>query len=336
MLVSLRRAWPDAHIDWLVQEEFAPAVASHPDLSGVVAFPRRRFGALWRPAVSGEVVRWLRGLRARRYDLVLDCQGLLRSGLFAWATGAPRRVGYADAAELGWLGCNRRHRVSREMHTVDRMLALVEAEGVAPVRDMRLYTSEKDRTGIDERLAGARYALVAPTARWPGKRWPADRYAAVCRGLLQEGAVERIAVVGGAGERGQCEPVLALASLDERVIDLVGKTDVGGLMALVEASSLALANDSAALHMAVGFARPMVGLFGPTRLDRVGPYWREADVIQRLRPGDRLDHKDEASGRAVMERITVEETLQRALVALSRPVEPPAAALPSSDAAHVR
>ena len=86
-------------------------------------------------------------------------------------------------------------------------------------------------------------------------------------------------------------------------------------MALVESSSLVIANDSAALHMAVGFDRPMVALYGPTRVDRVGPYGREADVIQHVTPSDRLDHKDGAAGRALMERIGVEEVVSRATAA---------------------
>jgi heptosyltransferase I len=82
----------------------------------------------------------------------------------------------------------------------------------------------------------------------------------------------------------------------------------------VHGSSLVLANDSAALHMAVGFDRPSIGLFGPTRVELVGPYQKHkrnaaATVIQHIGPGDRVDHKDAASGRALMERIGVEEVL---------------------------
>jgi ADP-heptose:LPS heptosyltransferase len=69
---------------------------------------------------------------------------------------------------------------------------------------------------------------------------------------------------------------MELAAREPRVIDLVGKTTVGQLMALVQGASLVIANDSAALHMAVGFDRPSVGLFGPTRLELVGPYQKHA------------------------------------------------------------
>ena len=105
---------------------------------------------------------------------------------------------------------------------------------------------------------------------------------------------------------------------DPRVINLAGKTSIAQLMALVRDASLVIANDSAAVHMAVGFNRPMVALFGPTDIRRVGPYRRDADVIQHIGPADRLDHKDTAHGRTLMERITTDEVVTRATRALAR------------------
>jgi len=319
VLVSLARALPEARVDWLVRDDFAPAIAAHPDLGEAIPFPRRRFAAWWRrPGVARELLGWLGDLRRRRYDLVLDAQGLGRSGLFALATGAPERHGYADASELGWMGLNRRHRISRDLHAVDRMLALTRASGAPPIPDLRLYVSSEDRAGTDARLRGVdRVGVIAPTSRWPGKRWPADRFAQVSETLVSEGLLDRVAIVGAASERAQVRPLLDLGARDDRIIDLVGRTSVGTLMATIADAALVIANDSAALHMGVGFGRPLVGLFGPTRIDRVGPYGREADVIQRISPGERLEHKDEAGGRALMERIGVSDVLERAEASLA-------------------
>ena len=166
-------------------------------------------------------------------------------------------------------------------------------------------------------LRGKRFAVIAPTSKWEGKRWPIDRFAAMVPSVLEMG-FDAVAVVGSAGERAQCGPMVELAAKEPRVVDLIGATSVAGLLAVIEGSSLVVANDSAALHMAVGFDRPLVALFGPTRVELVGPYRRGADVIQHTRPGDRFAHKDEAAGRAMMERIAVEEVVEavraRALV----------------------
>ncbi len=322
VLVSLRRAYPRARIDWLVHEGFTHAVEAHPDLSRVVAFPRKALGAAMASLRVGPAVDFIKQLRREGYDLVLDAQGLARSGFLAWATRAPRRVGYADAREMGWLGLTERHHVPRALHSVDRMLGLVRAMGVEPIADMRLYTPPEARIAADAdaALAGKRYAVLAPTSRWPGKQWPAERFAALAPRLL-EMRLDAVVVVGSASERGQIGPLLdaALAArLGGRLVDRVGATTVGGLMALVERAALVVANDSAALHMAVGFETPAVALFGPTRADRVGPYRRESSVVQHLRPGERLDHKDLALGRRLMERITVDEVAERSAWALAR------------------
>lgn len=324
MLASLRRAFPEAIIDWLVNDTFAPAIQHHPALSNVVPFPRKALGDALRRLDSRPTRAFLAGLRRTNYDLVVDAQGLFRSGLFARATRAPRRLGFANARELGWAFMTERHDVDRGMHTVDRMLKLLELAGIPTIPDMRLYSGATDREAISRLIGEGDWPIViAPTSRWPGKQWPADRFAALTRHLTSRG--HRVAIVGAPNERGQCDELLSLAAEDIRVLDLVGKTGVAGLMALIEKSPLIVANDSAPLHMAVGFDRPLVALFGPTRLATVGPYRRDADVIQHVRDADSMDHKDEASGRSLMARISVDEVVQAA----ERRLTPsPARALP--------
>ncbi|MDX2117238.1 MAG: glycosyltransferase family 9 protein [Planctomycetota bacterium] len=317
VLVSLKRAFPNARIDWLVQDGFAAAIADHPDLGRIVPFARRELGAASRRGNFGPVRRFFAQLREANYDLVIDCQGLLRSGLFAWATRAKRRVGFANARELGWLGVNERHDVSTSLHSVDRMLELLRRAGVPIVHDMRLYSNPQACHDVAPALqaAGSRYAVVAPTSRWAAKRWPADRFARVVENLCEHG-YSGVVIVGGANERDQCGPLLEVASKNAKVIDRIGGTSVAQLMAIIESASLVIANDSAALHMAVGFDRPTVALYGPTRVELVGPYRRERDVIQHLKPGDSFDHKNDANV-TMMQRISVDEVIER-VAAISR------------------
>jgi len=306
VLASLKKRFPNADIDWLVQRGFEGAIETHPDLYKPVLFDRKRFGKLNRPGAARGLLGFLRELRLASYDLVIDCQGLFRSGFFAWATRAPRRVGDRNAREFGHFFMTERHPVDPSMHTVDRMLGLIEAAGIEPVRDMRLRTSPERRT---KTIAAHPWltdgaVTLAPTSRWASKRWPADRFAKLAERLLGRG-VPHIAVVGGPGEQDQCGPLLELADRDSRVHSLIGETSVAELLCVIEASRLVVANDSAALHMAVGFDRPIVALFGPTDTAKVGPYRRDGDVIQFRYDADTLDHKNDASVR-MMERIGVD------------------------------
>ena len=310
LLASLRARWPGAAIDWLVQDTFVDAVRGHPAVNEVIAFPRSRFASWYTPPTAARFVQWLRGLRRRRYDLVIDAQGLARSALITWATGAPVRVGHANAREGGRLAYTLRVPDDGAVHTVDRMLRLVEAAGAPIARDMRLFLP--DGTDIRQFAAAGPYAVLAPTSRWPGKQWAPERFAELARQLLSrpEFGIERTVIVGGRNERDQCHEVLELAAKDSRVIDRVGHTSIAELMAVIAGCRLVVANDSAALHMAVGFGRPLVGLYGPTDVAKVGPYGAADRVIQHREPGDVLDHKNESHGRAMMARIGVDEVVR--------------------------
>lgn len=313
VLVSLKRRYPRAEVDWLVQDTFVDAVAAHPDLHEAVPFARRRYGGAlgWAAALG-----WIDTLRKRGYDLVVDCQGLLRSAVFTFATRAPERIGYANAREGGAFAYNRKFSVPQELHAVERMLSLVEQAGIEPVRDMRLYVPEQAQALWEEAasvrgLAAGRYLVIAPTSRWPGKAWPAERFVALCEHLLSRGW-ERVVLVGAKQERPQCQPILDLAQRrPEHVIDMVGTTTVGGLLATIANSGGVVANDSAALHIAVGFERPLVALFGPTDPQLVGPYGRQDSVVRPAVSQHAVSHKDEAAGRELMQRLTVDEVRER-------------------------
>lgn len=311
VLATLRAAFPDAHIDWLVQAGFEDAIRAHPMLDGVVLFPRREFGGWWRkPAVARAVMRWGRSLAKAEYDMVFDCQGLGRSGVMTWATRAPKRIGLRSARELAWLGYNRRHPPPPSPHTVDAMLWLLECEGLEPVRDMRLYVDrDAEAWWREERAArgvNAPYAVLAPTSRWLSKRWPIASWRELLQ-PLREAGVERAVVIGAPGETEQVAPLVSHGE----VCDLVGATTVGQTMAVVRDAAIVIANDSAPLHMAVGFDRPAIGLFGPTLPERVGPYTagnigRNCVVVRCVTElaGRRINFRDDALGDSLMRAIT--------------------------------
>ncbi|MEM8781782.1 MAG: glycosyltransferase family 9 protein [Planctomycetota bacterium] len=110
--VAIKREWPSCHLTWLVNRPFAAAIEHHPAVDDVIPFHRDRLGNAWK--LSREVAKLARILHGRRFDRVYDLQGLARSGIQTIATRARRRVGFADARELGWLGYNVRHTVVRD------------------------------------------------------------------------------------------------------------------------------------------------------------------------------------------------------------------------------
>jgi len=128
----LRAAMPNAHIAWLVATNFVNLLEREDSIDEIIPFDRKRYGRFGRSlSASGAFLGFLKQLRARRFDTVLDLQGLFRSGLFTFATGAQRRVGFTDAREMAGLFYNARIDVpDAEIHAVERNLLFLNALGI--------------------------------------------------------------------------------------------------------------------------------------------------------------------------------------------------------------
>ena len=290
VLAGLRDAYPDAHLAWLVTTAFAPLLHGHPLLDEIITFDRRQYGRMlqsWRSLV--DFLRFLRDLRGRRFDLVLDLQGLFRSGFLARATGAATRVGFRDARELAAMFYTRRVRVppscgpQRNDHAVDRNLHLARELGLPvdpPLFPLGVRPEELDAARrLLARIAGASvesFTAVLPGARWNTKRWRVDRFAELCDRLHAQG-LPRCVLLGSPEERTYSDALVSAARAP--VIDLVGRTSLRECTALLTLASLVICNDSGPMHIAAALRRPVVAIFGPTNAARTGPYGETAHVV---------------------------------------------------------
>ena len=276
VLNLIRRKWPEAQVSWLVSSACAGLLEGHPQIDEVIVFDRRRFGKGWRKlsAATG-LFGFTRALRRRQFDLVIDLQGLFRSGWLAAKTRAKVRVGPAEARELGWIFYT--HRIPTgfpEGQAVDRYLKIAEAIGLgrSPV-EFKFPTNDDDRHFVANLLpAGIRYAVFLPGTNWETKRWPTEHFAA-CVGPLRERFGLETVIAGGAGDA-------PLAAQIPGARDLTGKTNLRQLVALLERADLVIANDTGPMHIAAALGRPMVSIYGPTSPDRTGPYGRLDTVVQ--------------------------------------------------------
>jgi lipopolysaccharide heptosyltransferase I len=286
VLAALRERYPSAHIAWLVGRGFAELLDGHPLLDEVIAFDRSRFGRMWRsPRIAAEFARFVLRLRRQRYELVVDLQGLFRSGFLAWTSGAVRRVGFAAARELAW--CFYTQRVAcppDAVHAVERNCRLAAALGLdaMPPR-FPLDVSPADTAAAHARLCSAAgrpvesFIAVIPGARWETKRWPAERFAALVEQLAADGAGPCV-LLGAADERAAADAVER--SSRTPIVNLAGQTSLRELCAVLALARCVVCNDSGPMHLAAALGRPVVAVFGPTDPQRTGPYSPAAHVIR--------------------------------------------------------
>ena len=266
-LDALSRHWPQARIDWLVKEEWADLLRGQRALSDLLLLPKNIFG--WR--------RLAATLRRRRYDMVIDFQGLFRSGAASWLSRAPARVGFADGREGSrWFYTRPVACDGTAIHAVDRALDLlrqigVPADGAArfpleiPEDSENWARALLRREQIDD---GDAVVVLHPAARWQTKRWPAARFARLAERLAAGGV--KVFLVAGKEQKSQVDGVARL--LRAPAVDLAGRCTLPELAALLKKASLAISNDSGPMHLAAALGTPVIGLFGPTDPRRVGPY----------------------------------------------------------------
>jgi lipopolysaccharide heptosyltransferase I len=278
ILNLLKRRWPKAKVSWLITPICAPLVEGHPQVDEVIVFNRKRYGHAWRsPTASLAFYRFIQGLRERRFDWVVDFQGLFRSGWMTWATGAPVRVGFDDAREgAPWFYT---HAVPSggwwQQHAIGRYLHLAAALGcpMEPV-EFQFAVDDADRAAVADMLAGVeKYAVVIPGTNWATKRWPAEKFGQLVGPLKDRFGLQTV-ICGGPGDA-------AAAAQIPGAINLVGRTTLRQTIALLERAELVIANDSGPMHIACALGRPLVALYGPTSPVLTGPYGR-LETVARL------------------------------------------------------
>ena len=268
---SLRERYPAARLSWVVNGGFAGLLAGHPHLDEVIPFDRGVFRG--DPAAAVRYgLRFANGLRRKRFDLVLDLQGLARTGLMCAATGARERVGFADAREGSRHAYTRLVGTPAGMHAVDRYWLAAKAVGAG--QGVPRFVLPVDAT----RAAGARAILatlprpwvaVAAGAKWVTKRWPPAHFAAVLNRLFAARGGSAVLVGSGDDLALSAEVV---AGLRGPHLDLTGQTQLPALVAVLAAADVILANDTGPLHVAAALGTPCVAPYLCTQVRRHGPY----------------------------------------------------------------
>jgi lipopolysaccharide heptosyltransferase I len=268
---ALRRQYPDARIDWMVDPRYAALVRLVRSVDGVIPVDPR-----------GSKTRLLSAFRTMwdaRYDVAVDLQGLIKSGALARAAvprrvvGFPQehlrepwaRVFYSQAADAG-----------PRPHVIYKSLALLHALGVRETGisfPLTIPRTERVET-VERRYGAGRYVLLNPGAAWPNKRWPPARFAALAASVRDRLGLRSVVLWGGAAER---PLAAAVAAASRGAADEAPPTDVIDLFGIARGAALMVSGDTGPLHIGGAVGTPLVALFGPTDPARNGP-WSSSDI----------------------------------------------------------
>jgi lipopolysaccharide heptosyltransferase I len=283
---ALRACFPHAYVAWAVEQRAGELIEGHPAVDQRIVLPRG-----WLRSPTG-VWQLRKQLKALAFDTTIDAQGLTKSAVVAWLSGAPRRIGMGGrwGREISrWL--NNELVDTDGLHAIERGLKLLEPLGIQsaaasfdtpPLRfEVPAAAADQDAAAdlIHRLQLDGGFVLVASGAGWPSKLWPVDRYAAVAVYLGRRWNLPSLLIWGNDAERARAEQIIAGAEGHAR---LCPKITLLQLAAIARRARFAVGSDTGPLHLAAAAGAPCIGLYGPWPADKHGPYGPQHINLQKM------------------------------------------------------
>lgn len=253
-VASLKHGFPRSHVTWVIRPRWMPLIEANPFVDEVIPLER---------TARGIRDTW-RSLRARRFDLAVDFQGLVQSALVAAASRADRIVGlHRSQAWERWASLFYSNEVvTTSVHVVDRNLELAAAAGASStLRQFPIPEGSPEGT-----LPQEKFVLASPLAGWGSKQWPLEFYEQLAS------RIDVPLVVNG--------PPESAATLQKIRGVHVHLSGLRGLIHATRRAHAVVGVDSGPMHLAAALGKPGVAIFGPTDPARNGPYGASLRVLR--------------------------------------------------------
>ena len=268
---QIKSSWPDTKITWAVEPISKSLVEAHPAIDNVVVFERQQ-------KLPG-YFRFVKKLRKHSYDVCLDLQRHLKSGVTCRLSKAPIRIGFdrGNSREGNWLFQTKLIAPQvRNSPKIDQFMAFCDALGIKRSEKIEfgLQATAEQLDKIDQLMPLAPEArgqgclLVGST--WESRIWELSYYSQLASELWERWRLSSV-IVGGPGDQARADKILG-DKPPEYISSLVGKTSLRDLVAVYQRSLLAIGSDSGPMHIAAACNVPIVSLWGATSPIRSGPF----------------------------------------------------------------
>ena len=287
-LQALKKKYPDAEIDWLVEAPAVPILQGHPDLNKIIVSPRQLFlhnlkrGKL---LTAGRIfIKFFKELRSTHYDAVLDLHGLFKSGIAVGIARGKRKIGFNHGREIAhWFLNEKLPAYDPERHAVLRYLDLAAHVGAEypPIPLLPYYSPTPEgtleATSILEQhgLSEKKFIALTPGTSRAIRCWPVAHWQKLAQ-LIGTKTDFKMIIIGGKSDA----PIGAeIATAGPGIINLCGQTSLPGLIAIIAQARGIIIGDTGPMHMAVAVGVGGVAIFGPSRPHRTGPFGANFTVV---------------------------------------------------------
>ena len=269
---ALKNSWEDSHVTWLVEEASAEVLRGNPYIDEIIIWPRGRWQKLRAQNRIYQLVReffaFRKDLRKKpEFDLALDIQGLLKSGIWTFLSGAHQKIGLGSREGSRYLmdkvvdRTGPSDRISSQYLLLATQLDL-DTNGFP----MTVPVFPADRSFAEEIMgeSGSRngYAVLCPFTTRPQKHWFDDRWAELAAGLMKKAGLPSV-ILGGPADISSSQRIEEISGGSVR--NLTGRTTIKQAAAIIERASLVVGVDTGLTHMGYALKTPTIALFGATR-----------------------------------------------------------------------
>jgi heptosyltransferase-1 len=259
LVISLK-SHLEARIHWLVAPLSYPIVSQHPYVDRTIVFDKNQ------TFTSLKEVR--KQIRAQSFDITLDLQRTMKSGLFSLAARSRRRIGFdrMRCKEMTWmLPFERIPETQTVSHMVLQYLEFARYLG-APIEEIRwgLQPSDSPKAKVPEN-----YIVLNIGATKPANKWTTEGFAALISNVQEQFGLASV-ITGGKEDEGMAKTIMAISQ--DKGINLVGKTSISELKDVLSYAKAVVTCDTGPMHLAVALGKEVVALFGPADYRRTGPF----------------------------------------------------------------
>jgi len=288
-LEVLKGTFPRAHIDWVVEAPADEIIQGHSMIRRVLVSPRKSLVNRFREdrkwlTLAHDVQAFVKRVRSREYDLIIDLQGLFKSGILTGVSKGKRKIGMSGSREGAGLFLSEPPvRVDYDRHAIDRYLQIASYLGARLVKwKGRIPVSDADRESLGQKLVvqgldGQGLVAINPMAKWTTKCWDLERFALLADRIVAEFPY-KVVFTGSMEDRSVVTDIINM--MNGEAFNFAGETTLKELSTLYEKCRLLITTDTGPMHMASAMGCPVVALFGPTAPWRTGPYGAGHHIIR--------------------------------------------------------
>lgn len=276
-LNAMKTCFPEAEIHWVIAKGLEGLLDGNPMIDRLWVINKDAWKQIDDAKNTVTEIKILfKGLKTEKFDLVIDLQGLLRSGIITSATRAPVRIGFQEAREGSRFFYTHKVKGGKDIHAVDRYLKIAEYVG-CDVSHISFSFSPDSSSILNSQHLPREYAILVHGARWKTKIWSPEKF-----GELASRLPVQSVVVGSKAVKDSADLIVSLSK--GKAISLAGKTNLKELIAVMRKAQFVISNDSGPMHIAAALGIPVYAIFGPTDPLRTGPYGKGHTIISPAIP----------------------------------------------------